>query len=157
MSGMVAFATLVGVGEAFMLMFCGFRLVGFSPPPRKLFAAAVTVALFVRLCRQVLYTALNAPFGIHIVISLVSFFLVARFWFKMPSILAAIAVVIGDMILSVGTMLVSIFMPGAEPSDFASIFQLIALEQAPLLIASLIIWRTKISIVPRRVSENLKG
>jgi len=157
MSTVVVFATLVGVGEAYMLMFCGFRLVGFSPSPRRLFASAVTVALFVRLCRQVLYTVLNAPFGIHIVISLVSFFLVAHFWFKMPSILAAIAVVIGDMILSIGTMLVSVFMSGAEPSDFVSILKLIALEQAPLVIASLIIWRTKLSIVPRRVSESLKG
>ena len=157
MNTMVIVATLVGVAEAYMLMFCGYRLVGFSPSPRRLLAAAFTVALFVRLCRQVLYTVLNAPFGTHIVISIASFFLVALFWFRLPAVLAAIAVVIGDMILSLGTMLVSLLLPNVEPSDVGSILTLITIEQAPLILATLVIWKTRFSIVPKRVSQNLKG
>jgi hypothetical protein len=157
MNTMVIIATLVGVVEAYMLMFCGFRLVGFSPSHRRLLVAAVAVALFVRASRQVLYTVFNAPFGTHIVVALVSFFLVAYLWFKIPAVLAAIAVVIGDMLLSLGTMLVSLLLPDVVPSDPGTILMLIAVEQAPLILATLVISRTRLSIVPRRVTQNLKG
>ena len=150
-------ATLVGVLEVFMLMFCGFRLVGFSPPSKQLLVGATVTALFLRAVRQLLYTVLNAPFGTHMVLSLITIFLVAHFWFKLPAMLAAIGVVIGDMILSLGTMLVSIMLSDSAPTEPTAVFMLIALEEAPLIVATLIIWKTKFSIVPKRVSESLKG
>ena len=152
---LVVIATLVGVAEAYMFMFSGFRLVGFVVKPRRLLVAAFALALFVRLSRQVMYTVFDFPFGSHIAVALASFFIIGHLWFRLPAILAAIAVVIGYMLLSLGTMLVMLLLPDIDPSSFGSIILLIAVEQCPLAVASFAIWKTNVAIVPKKVAQKL--
>lgn len=156
MNHMVIIATLVGVAEAYMMMFCGFRLVGFRPPHRRLLATAFAFAVFVRLARQVLYTVLGAPFGVHMVIAMVTFFVIGYVWFRLPLVLAAIAVVIGDMLLSLGTILVSLLLRDVDPSQPPVLLMLIATEQAPLMLATFAVWKTGISVVPERLTSGMR-
>jgi hypothetical protein len=157
MNTILIVATLVGIVEAYMIMFCGFRLVGFSLTYRLLLVPALAVALLVRASRYLLYTVLKAPFGAHIVMSVVSLFLVSYLWFKLPALLAAIAVVLGYMLLALGTLMIFLLMPDSEPSEFTTILKLMILEETPLILATLAIWKTKFSIIPKRVAQHLIG
>ena len=148
-------ATLVGIVESSMFMFCGFRLVGFAPATKKLLLVAACHALAVRMLRQLFYTVWDIPFGAHIVAAIALFFIFSYWWFKLPAILAAMAVVIGYLLLSLGTMLVLLLLPNLEPTSFGSILSMILVEQSPLILATIIIWRNNVTIIPRSIGEKL--
>lgn len=157
MNTILIIATLVGIVEAYMILFCGFRLVGFSPNNRRLFSASIVIALFVRASRYVLYSVFNAPFGFHIITSVAALFLLGFLWLKAPPLISAIAVAIGYMLLLLGTMLVFLLMPHVDPNNFTTLVKLIAIEEAPLVIATLVIWKTRASVVPTKVTRSLRG
>jgi hypothetical protein len=72
-------------------------------------------------------------------------------------VVAAIGVVIGDMILSLGTLFILLVQPKIPSNDLKAIIIMALIEEAPLILATLVVWKTGVTIVPKRVTQNLKG
>ncbi len=157
MNGAVVYiATLVGIIESSMFMFCGFRLVGFVPTTKSLLAAGAVHAVLVRLSRHLFYSVWDVVFSAHILVALALFFTIGYWGFRLSAFVSLAATVLGFMILLVGTMGVLLFMPNVTPPlSTTQVLGFILLEQSPLLVATVIIARTGFSIVPRRVAERL--
>jgi hypothetical protein len=141
--------------EAYLLLYCGTKLVGYAVVHQKLLAAAVFYAILIRLARHMLYGVLGIAFGGHIVVGIVSLFLLCHLWLRVPALLSALAVALGHMLLSIGTVLVLVLLPNAEPVTFLDVLKMIAAEQAPLILASIVIWRTGVAIVSPKAVQHV--
>jgi hypothetical protein len=148
----LAIATFVGILEVSLMVLCGLRLLGVTPPTRLLLIVGVVHAVVNRGIRLLLYSVLSAPFGTHIGIALLLLFLLVWRVLRLRPYLAGLAVMLGFLILYIGSALVNLIMPApVEVASLRDLVRVMLMEQLPLALVALAVVKWNLRLVPKRV------
>lgn len=87
--------------EAILMMYCGTRLLGLRPPPRRFWTATLLFAITVPLARL-----LPFPFGVHTLVLFCAYVILVAVLFRLSLQTSIIAAVLSNFLLALGDALV---------------------------------------------------